>query len=61
MRITYLSQSEAGRRLGVTRQRIHTLIGLGRIRSTLIAGRILITEAELARFAAIPRRPYLHL
>lgn len=55
-KLDLLSQTQAAERLGLSRQRISTLIGVGKIKPVIIAGRPHISEKELDRFAAIPRR-----
>jgi hypothetical protein len=57
MTIAYVSETDAGRRLGVTRQRVSALIKAGKIKTTIIAGRPLITKQELERVAKIARKP----
>jgi hypothetical protein len=52
----YLSQTDAASRLRLTRQRISALIAAGKIKAKEIAGRPVISEQELDRFAAIPRK-----
>ena len=44
------------RRLGLTRQRVSQLVSTRQLRGKEIAGRVVISESELERFAAIPRK-----
>lgn len=55
-KLDLLSQTQAAERLGLTRQRVSVLIKDGRIKAKEIAGRPLISEQELNRFATIPRK-----
>jgi DNA-binding Xre family transcriptional regulator len=56
MTVKYLSQTDAANRLGLTRQRVSQLIIARTLRGKEIAGRVVISELELERFAAIPRK-----
>jgi excisionase family DNA binding protein len=52
----YLSQAEAARRLHLSPQRVFALVKAGKIKTKEVGGRPLISEQELDRFAAIPRK-----
>jgi len=52
----FLSQTEVGSLLGVTRQRVFMLIKAGKIKAVEVAGRPVISKQEVERFAAIPRK-----
>jgi excisionase family DNA binding protein len=52
----YLSQAEAGRRLGVSRQRVLALIKAGKLKADIIGGRPLISLQELERLASLRRK-----
>jgi excisionase family DNA binding protein len=54
--INYLSQAEAGRRLGVSRQRVLALIKAGKLKANIIGGRRLISVRELERLASLRRK-----
>jgi excisionase family DNA binding protein len=56
MSAKYLSQTDAAERLGLTRQRVSQLVEARQLRGKEIAGRVVISESELERFAAIPRK-----
>ncbi len=56
MSVNYVSQTDAAERLGVSRQRVSQLVESGQLKSKEIAGRFVISESELERFAAIPRK-----
>ena len=53
---TYLSQAEAARRLHLSPQRVCVLVKVGDLKSKVIGGRPMVSEQELDRFAAIPRK-----
>jgi hypothetical protein len=55
MTTNYVSQAEAARRLGLTRQRVSILVKTGRLKGKVIAGHPVVSEQDLDRFAAIPR------
>jgi plasmid maintenance system antidote protein VapI len=55
MTVKYLSQTDAAKRLGLTRQRVSALIKTGNLKAKDIAGRMVVSEPELQRFAAVPR------
>ena len=52
----FLSQTDAASRLGLTRQRVSALIRAGKLKAKNIAGRPVVPEQEVERFAAIPRK-----
>ncbi len=54
-----LSVSEAAQRLGITRQRIHTLIVNEQIQAIRLGRYHYVGETELERYMALPKgRPY---
>ena len=53
---TYVSQTDAAEKLGLTRQRVSALVKAGGIKAVEIGGRPLISQKELDRFASIPRK-----
>jgi hypothetical protein len=53
----YLTQAEAARKLGVSRQRVAFLVAAKKIASEYVAGYRLILAAEFAEFCKIARRP----
>ena len=55
-RTVYLSETDAASRLRLTRQRVAAMVKAGQIKAVTIAGRPVISEKELNRFAAIPRK-----
>ena len=46
----WISQAEAARLRGVSRQAIAKLIRNGRLRSTIIGGRVLVSRADVVSF-----------
>ena len=52
----FVSQAEAARYFGVTRQRVCQLIKAGKIKTTKVTDYLLISKREVDRFAAIRRK-----
>jgi len=53
----YLTAAEAAGRLGLSVHRVHVLIRAGRLKATTVrVERLAIEEAEVERFAALPRK-----
>lgn len=58
MRTGYIGTTEAGRRLGLSKQRIHQLIRDGRLPAQLLGPRMyVLREKDVERLRAEPRRP----
>jgi excisionase family DNA binding protein len=55
--VRYLSTTEAAAKLHVDPSRVRLLCKLGRIETIKVGNTYAISEHELERFAAIPRRP----
>jgi excisionase family DNA binding protein len=53
----YLSTTEAAALLRVDPSRVRFLCKRGRIKTIKVGGTYCIAQSELARFAALPRRP----
>jgi excisionase family DNA binding protein len=51
-----MTLTDAATRLGVKRQRVSVLVKEGRIKAKRVAGQPFISDRELDRFAAIPRK-----
>lgn len=50
----WVSQAEAARMRGVTRQAISNLIRNGRLRTLEIGGRVLVSRADVEQFEPLP-------
>jgi len=54
-----LSVSQAARRIGVTRQRVHALIAHGQLRATRLGHYYFLEEEEVERYLSLPHgKPY---
>ena len=53
----YVSASQAARRLGLSKQRVHQFLNRGRIRYEVVGCHRLIKLADLERFASVKRTP----
>lgn len=56
---TIIPVSEAARRIGITRQRLHKLIANGQIHAVRLGRYLYVEETELERYLQLPRgKPY---
>ena len=56
---TMIPVSEAAKRIGITRQRLHMLIAHGQIKAVRLGRYHYIEEAELERYLQLPQgKPY---